>query len=121
MPSGLISMSVGVSGSSRTAMASAPKGVSERPWKERDQSTWVAVGEADGSGVGRGSRRPEVRLCGTGLDGVEEAGDGAGAVVVVGGLGVVVLAAAAVVVAFRTGVAVPGFAAGEVVFGAANH
>lgn len=68
MPSGFISTSSGFMGARSASEALSLKGVEDRPWKERDQSTGLSF-EATGCGSGIGpsvegggrSLRPEER------------------------------------------------------------
>jgi hypothetical protein len=60
MPSGFTSTSAGAMGARRTSAAFGGKASVERPWKDRDQSTWD--GEEDSSRRRGASSRPSVRL-----------------------------------------------------------
>lgn len=60
IPSGFISTSSGFIGAMSASEALSLKGAVERPWKERDQSTWFPAASV-GSAVGRVSSRPMER------------------------------------------------------------
>ena len=57
IPSGLISMSSGLISCCKIAACSGVKGVEDRPWKERVQSTCFSFSPSTGGG----SERPSVR------------------------------------------------------------